>query len=152
MDCPCRSGRHFDRCCGRFISHEATPENAQQLMRSRYSAYVLGEAGYLHDSWHPEYRPADCSVDPGIRWLGLDIIASSADGDRAQVEFEARLLIDGRVDTIHEISDFLRLEDRWFYTRGEQLAARFASWKPARNEPCPCGSGNKFKRCCAAGR
>ena len=118
-------------------------------MRSRYSAYVLGEAGYLHETWHADYRPPDAGVDSDIRWLGLDIIASSADGDRAQVEFEARYMIDGKVDAIHEISGFQRQDGRWFYTRGEQLASRCTPRKPARNEPCPCGSGRKFTRGCA---
>ena len=121
-------------------------------MRSRYCAYVLGEADYLRDTWHADYRPADIGFDFAVRWLGLDIIASSADGDRAQVEFEARYLAGGRVDALHEVSDFLRRDGRWYYTRGEQQAPGFTPWKPARNEPCPCGSGNKFKRCCAPGR
>ena len=121
-------------------------------MRSRYSAWVLGETDYLRASWHADYRPPEIGVDAAIRWLGLEIIAGSADGDRAQVEFEARYLLDGKVDAIHEISDFLRQDGCWFYTRGEQLSPRFTPWNPARNEPCPCGSGLKFKRCCAAGR
>ena len=150
MDCPCRSGRHFDRCCAGFISYEKTPENALQLMRSRYSAWLLGETGYLRETWHADFRPADLGLDSRIRWLGLAIIADAEQGDRASVEFEARYLVDGRVDALHEVSEFLRVDGRWLYTRGEQLSPSFESWKPARNEPCPCGSGVKFKRCCAA--
>ncbi len=119
-------------------------------MRSRYAAYVLGEADYLRDSWHTEFRPRDLGLDPRIRWLGLDILSFTEYGDRAQVEFEARFLLDGRVDAIHENSDFVLADGRWLYTRGERLAPRFSSWKPGRNENCPCGSGRKFKRCCAA--
>ena len=119
-------------------------------MRSRYAAFAMGEAGYLRDSWHVDYRPPQVAVDPRIHWLGLDIISSSASGERASVEFEARYLCGGKVDAVHEISSFLRQGGRWFYTRGEQLAPRFKPWKPARNETCPCGSGLKFKRCCAS--
>jgi SEC-C motif-containing protein len=119
-------------------------------MRSRYCAYALGETDYLHDTWHQDFRPADLEVDSRIRWLGLEIIADSEDGDRARVEFEARFLFAGKVDAIHELSEFRRRDGRWFYTRGELLAPRFTSWKPARNETCPCGSGRKFKRCCAS--
>lgn len=118
-------------------------------MRSRYCAYTLGETDYLRDSWDADLRPADLDIDRRIRWLGLEIIADSGQGNRASVEFEARFLFEGRVDAIHEVSEFRRREGRWFYTRGEQLAPRFEPWKPARNEPCPCGSGRKFKRCCA---
>jgi SEC-C motif-containing protein len=119
-------------------------------MRSRYCAYALGDSGYLRDTWHAEYRPADFEVDSRIRWLGLEIIADSEQGDCASVEFEARFLCGGRVDAIHEVSEFLRQGGRWVYTRGEQLAPRLRPWNPARNESCPCGSGRKFKRCCAA--
>ena len=65
------------------------------------------------------------------------------------VEFEARLLVDGRVEAMHENSNFVRQQGRWLYTDGETLAPSLAPWKPGRNEPCPCGSGKKFKRCCA---
>ena len=150
MDCPCRSGRQFDRCCGRFISHAGQPENAVQLMRSRYTAFVLGEVGYLRQTWHEEFRPADLALDSRIRWIGLEILAERRQGDTATVEFEARFLSDGTVDALHERSDFVRRQGQWLYTRGEPLAPRLKSWKPGRNESCPCGSGRKFKRCCAA--
>ena len=118
-------------------------------MRSRYSAFVLGETDYLLETWHEDYRPAQLTVDTRIHWLGLTILAESQQGDTATVEFEARLLRDGTVDAQHERSDFLRRSGQWLYTRGESLLPSFNPWKPGRNEPCPCGSGNKFKRCCA---
>ena len=154
MNCPCRLGQHssgqtFDRCCGRFISHRALPENAEQLMRSRYSAYTLGDRDYLLTSWHPDFRPAQLRLDSGIRWVGLDIIASEEHGAKARVEFEASLLVQGEVSAMHERSDFVLQQGRWLYTSGEQLAPRAAPWKPARNQECPCGSGLKFKRCCS---
>ena len=149
--CPCGSGRGYDRCCGPFISQTAVAENASQLMRSRYSACVVGDADYLATSWHPDFRPADTAPDPGIRWLGLEIIAAETHGDRASVEFEARLLSGGRVDALHERSAFLRENGCWYYTRGEILPPSFVPWKPGRNDACPCGSGRKFKRCCARG-
>ncbi len=118
-------------------------------MRSRYSAYASGELEYLKASWHADFRPADLAIDERIRWLGLAIVGSDQQQTRALVEFEARLLVDGRVDAIRENSNFVRLGDRWLYTDGEMLEPSFTAWKPARNEPCPCGSGKKFKRCCA---
>ncbi len=148
-NCPCGSGRRYGRCCGPFISQTAVAENAPQLMRSRYSANVVGARAYLAASWHPDYRPAEPAPDPEIRWLGLEIIAADERGDHASVEFEARLLARGRVDALHERSEFVREGGRWFYTRGEILPPSFAPWKPGRNDACPCGSGRKFKRCCA---
>ena len=117
-------------------------------MRSRYCAYVIGEREYLSATWHPDFRPLELDIDPQIRWLGLEIIDSS-DGDlQAMVEFEARLLVNGKVEAIHEKSAFKREHGKWLYTNGEILAPRFESWKPGRNESCPCASGKKFKRCC----
>ena len=118
-------------------------------MRSRYSAYVLGNQDYLEASWHADFRPESLAIDERISWLGLTIISSDQHNQRATVEFEARLLADGRVDAMHENSNFVRSGDRWLYTDGEMLAPSFTPWKPARNEACPCGSGKKFKRCCA---
>jgi SEC-C motif-containing protein len=118
-------------------------------MRSRFSAFALGELDYLRDTWHEDFRPEDLTLDPRVHWIGLEILAESQRGDMATVEFEARFLRDGRVDAMHERSDFRYLRGRWYYTHGESLPPHTKSWKPARNETCPCGSGRKFKRCCA---
>ena len=117
-------------------------------MRSRYTAHALREAGYLVETWHPDYRPAQLDLDPRIRWIGLDIIASKPGQTKAQVEFEATLLLNGQVSAMRERSDFVLHHGSWLYTSGEQLEPRFAPWKPGRNQDCPCGSGLKFKRCC----
>lgn len=120
--CPC--GRaDYDRCCGRF--HDgAIPETAEQLMRSRYSAYVLGLGDYLAATWHPDTRPS--SIDVGsaeakaTRWLGLDVKRHSADGDRATVEFVARYRVGGgSAQRLHELSRFERIDGRWYYRDGE---------------------------------
>jgi len=149
MNCPCHSGQTFDRCCGRFISQDELPENAEQLMRSRYCAYRLGNLEYLNATWHPDFRPVDLANDEKIHWFGLEILACDQQAQRAIVEFEAQLLVDGKVNAMHERSAFVRDQGRWLYTEGELLAPSFTPWKPARNESCPCGSGKKFKRCCA---
>jgi SEC-C motif-containing protein len=118
-------------------------------MRSRYSAYALDDLDYLTETWHPDFRPAELSSDRRIRWLDLDIIATEVQDRRATVEFEARMLVLGQVEAMHERSEFVVSGGRWLYTSGELMASRFAPWKPGRNETCPCGSGRKFKRCCA---
>ena len=149
MNCPCQSGQTFDRCCGQFISHRELPENAVLLMRSRYSAHALAEHAYLLHTWHPDFRPRQLDLNARIHWIGLDIISSEEQGQRALVEFEASLLLQGEVSAMRERSSFVFQQGRWLYTNGELLAARFAPWKPGRNQDCPCGSGRKFKRCCA---
>ena len=68
---------------------------------------------------------------------------------QATVEFEARLLFEGRVEAMRELSSFVRDNGQWLYTDGKMLTPGFTPWKPGRNEACPCGSGRKFKRCCA---
>ena len=117
-------------------------------MRSRYSAFALGNSDYLQSTWHADYRPSDITLDSRVRWLGLEILSQSQAGDEATVEFEACLLCDGRVESLHEESRFVRIDRRWFYTKGRLLESRFDPWKPGRNEACPCGSALKFKRCC----
>ena len=150
LNCPCQSGKDYKLCCERFISQRALPENAEQLMRSRYTAYGLRDRDYLLATWQQAYRPSWLALDEAIRWLDLTILdAPAAVGNVASVEFEAKLMLAGRVEAMHEISQFVFEQGRWFYTHGEMLAPSFSSWVPGRNEPCPCGSGRKFKRCCA---
>ena len=118
-------------------------------MRSRYSAYVLDDADYLSQTWHPDFRPRELTIDPDIHYIGLTIIASDQQHRQATVEFEARLLANGQVQAMHEKSAFVEKDGRWLYTSGEMLTPGFQPWKPGRNETCPCGSGKKYKRCCA---
>jgi SEC-C motif domain protein len=151
VNCPCQSGKKYVACCGRFITQQALPENAEQLMRSRYSAYVLKQHDYLLASWQSAQRPAKLVLDDSIRWLGLTIIdAPPAEGAHAIVEFEARMLCAATVEAMHERSHFVLEQGRWLYSNGEMLPPSFQSWKPGRNETCPCGSGKKFKRCCGS--
>ena len=148
MNCPCQSGESYDLCCARFISHQAVAENAQQLMRSRYTAYVLNDLDYLQQSWHPDYCPEGFKLDETIKWLKLDILGCLTEGDKAEVEFEALFLVDGKVEAMREKSQFVVDQGRWLYTTGDMVEPDSKSWKPGRNETCPCGSGIKFKRCC----
>ena len=94
-------------------------------MRSRYTAYVLGRAEYLLDSWHPEYRPDSLDLDSSQNWLGLRILRTEGGGeadDQGLVEFVARFKIAGRGHRLHEISRFTRAGERWLYIDGERGA------------------------------
>lgn len=117
-------------------------------MRSRYSAYVLHDAEYLRSSWHPATRPEQVEMTPQLRWLELEIIDAPVPlGDEGWVEFSARCSVAGRVEQMRERSRFMREEGRWFYVDG-RLHAGAKPVKIGRNEPCPCGSGRKYKQCC----
>jgi SEC-C motif domain protein len=92
--------------------------SAEELMRSRYSAYACGDADYLFRTWHPRTRPADVNLDPCIIWTGLEVIDTAAGGpddDRGEVEFRAVFEFAGRADSLHERSRFERRAGRWFY-------------------------------------
>ena len=119
--CPCGQPLPYTACCGRYHAGEPAP-TAQALMRSRYSAYVLGLEAYLRATWHATTRP-DAQTplfDPATRWLGLEIRDCAADdSDGAYVEFVARYKVGGRAHRLHENSRFAREDGRWYYVDGE---------------------------------
>ncbi len=119
--CPCGSGYQFETCCGKFHAGAIAPD-AERLMRSRYSAYVLGLEDYLRATWHPDTRPAAIELDatPPPHWLGLAVKAHMPlDDNHAMVEFVARYKLNGRAFRLHETSRFERLDGRWLYVDGE---------------------------------
>jgi SEC-C motif-containing protein len=110
----------FTVCCGRFLDHDTPAPNAESLMRSRYSAFVLGRVDYLAASWHASTRPADLALEPGVKWLGLEVKRHRVlDADHAEVEFVARSRVAGRGQRLHENSRFVREGGRWFYVDGD---------------------------------
>lgn len=89
-------------------------------MRSRYSAFVLGRVAYLQASWHASTRPAALALEPGVKWLGLEVRRHRTfDTDHAEVEFVARSRVGGRGQRLHETSRFVREGGRWFYVDGD---------------------------------
>jgi SEC-C motif-containing protein len=117
-NCPCGSNAAYADCCGRWHGGEAAT-TAEALMRSRYSAFVTGRVDYLLATWHPRTRPPGLSLDPGVRWLGLEIRTRHEDGDQASVEFVARSKLAGRATRLHETSRFVREDGRWYYVDGD---------------------------------
>ena len=124
--CPCGSGRVYPQCCARWHAGDPAPD-AEALMRSRYSAYVLKLRDYLLATWHPDTRPAadELGLDdaPGARtaWLGLEVKSHRVTGaDAAEVEFVARFRIGGgRAQRMAERSRFERIDGRWYYRDGD---------------------------------
>lgn len=123
--CPCGLGE-FSLCCGRFISHSALPDTPEQLMRSRYSAFVLKDENYLRYTWHPDYCPSSPLFDNAapIKWLRLSIVRSAlTDATHGLVEFIAHYKEQGRAATLHEISRFTQIPTtdgvlHWVYVDG----------------------------------
>ena len=111
----------FFACCGPYLDQpSALPApDAEALMRSRYSAFVLGRRDYLLATWHASTRPADLTLDPAAQWLGLDVRSHRLlDADHAEVEFVARYREAGRAVRLHERSRFVREQAHWFYVDG----------------------------------
>lgn len=116
--CPCLSGEQYADCCGRFHRGDAEAPTAAQLMRSRYSAFVVLDAGYLLRTWHPNTRPPVVEFDRGMQWRRLDILSTSRGGpldSEGIVEFEAHFRHDGERGVHHETSRFVRQDRRWYY-------------------------------------
>ncbi|ARP92539.1 hypothetical protein CAL14_06040 [Bordetella genomosp. 9] len=123
LPCPCGTGIVYGRCCGPWHhgpQHLQAPD-AERLMRSRYSAYVLNLLDYLRDTWHPTTRPAHIEPNPpDWKWLGLQVKRHTVLDDRhAEVEFVARGRSGGKGQRLHEVSRFLREDGRWFYVDGD---------------------------------
>lgn len=127
--CPCGglpAGARIAACCGPFVSGESWPPTPETLMRSRYTAYAIGEADHVFRTWHPATRPTDVTLDGSLAWTGLEILATTAQGDaEAIVEFaaqwrsgEGRTRQDG---VLHERSTFVTRAGRWFYRDGVDL-------------------------------
>lgn len=118
--CPCGSGRHLNACCARLHAGVAASD-AETLMRSRYTAFVLRNEAYLLGTWHPSTRPERLDLaEDTTRWIGLTIRRHESTGpDRACVEFVARYRIHGRAHRLHETSRFVREGGQWFYVDGD---------------------------------
>jgi len=162
QSCPCGSGLAFAECCEPIIRGDKIADSAEALMRSRYSAYVSKDIGYLGESLHPSSRrdwdeAATRRWAEGSEWLGLEVVRSEPsedNADEALVEFIASFREGGQLHKHHELAHFVRDQGRWYYQDGsapKPQTVRLATPKVGRNDPCPCGSGKKYKKCCGAG-
>ncbi len=150
--CGCGSGLEGEKCCLPILRGDKPAQTAEQLMRSRYMAYVLADEAYILSSWHPDTRPASLGLSETIRWTGLQVLQHKQGPGpaAATVEFIASFVDNGQPGQMHENSRFTRLDGRWYYLDGEQIEAgpQRAVKTPGRNDPCYCGSGRKYKKCC----
>ena len=152
--CPCCSGIPYKKCCEPFISGEKIPPTPEALMRSRYVAYSQQNNQYILDTWHSSTRPdiPNPAEDPNVQWIGLKILSTDMGGpndSKGYVEFRARCRVKGEAGGIDEASEFIKEGDRWFYVDGTTIKPqKNPDNKVGRNDPCPCGSGKKYKKCC----
>ena len=167
--CPCGSGRSYSDCCEPYITGKAKAPTAEALMRSRYSAYAEHAVDYIIDTCvhraenDIDYKSTrDWSERP--TWLGLKIISTEKGGPgdtEGTVEFEATYEQDGLKDVHHETAKFIKengdaitkgdaADGTWLYEEGRVTPHTIVRTAPktGRNEPCPCGSGKKYKHCC----
>ncbi|MGV9679754.1 YchJ family protein [Nocardia sp. NPDC003482] len=119
--CPCRSGERFGACCGPRLDGTGPAPTAETLMRSRYTAFAVGDRDYLLRSWHPSTRPRVLDLDPGQRWVALEILRTARGGlfdEEGEVEFRAHYRAGRERGTLHERSRFVRVAGQWVYLDG----------------------------------
>ncbi len=156
--CPCGSKKDYEQCCGIFISGEQKPSTPELLMRSRYTAYTKGDMQYIMATMQ---GPAAQGFDPvsalqwaqSITWKKLEILKSDMNKNRGFVDFIATYDDEhGKEKNMHEKSQFFLDEEsgQWYYVDGENISHTpyVAEARPGRNDPCSCGSGKKYKKCC----
>ncbi|MCH9698013.1 MAG: YchJ family protein [Gammaproteobacteria bacterium] len=153
--CPCCSGKSYIECCKPLHDNQQLAETAEQLMRSRYCAFVLNLNEYILSSWDKTTRPESIDLNnQDIEWTKLEIIETKkgkATDRKGVVQFKAYHLINDKPLVLNEISQFVKKSSRWYYLKGviKSVQNPSAQTSPGKNAPCACGSGKKFKRCCS---
>jgi len=147
--CPCGSGLALSSCCLPVLNDQSLATTAEMLMRSRYTAFVQQHTQYIQSSWHTKTRPKTLNFDDHpVVWLGLQIHnqhEGSVSDSSGTVDFSCSYLENGQLCKLQEVSEFLKENGLWYYLQGD---CKVTKEKIPRNKPCPCGSGQKFKRCC----
>lgn len=157
--CPCGSNLLYAECCRPLIRGERSAETAEQVMRSRYSAYVKKELEYLLTSLHPDHRSDYDEKSTRVwaetaEWHKLEIlqtVGGGAEDSEGEVEFVASYVETGTKKEHHELATFKKEAGTWYFVSGSPVPPKQvvrATPKTGRNDPCPCGSGKKFKKCC----
>lgn len=153
--CPCGSQKNFEQCCDLYINKGYVPEMPEQLMRSRYTAYSLAKVDYIQKTMLGKpliYFNAQEAQEwaQNVTWVGLKVIqAYNETSEKGFVEFAASFLEHNQLKAIHELSEFHKKDNSWFYIDGNPIKSldKNNRQKIARNSPCPCGNGKKFKNC-----
>lgn len=154
-DCPCGSGKKFGDCCQQILVGSRRAANAEELMRARFTAHVIHDFRFLHESYRPTAgKPfVEDEGEPTVTWTKLVVHGHElgSDADKAFVDFSAYGTEANVEKVLHEKAEFVRINGTWLYNREARLGpAPYKSTAPkvGRNDPCPCGSGKKYKHCC----
>ena len=160
--CPCGSGKEYCECCEPIIKQKALAASPEALMRSRYTAYVKQEIGWLKESLEPTQRsdfdePSVTAWSKESEWLGIEIKQTKTEEEKniGWVEFVARFKQGNITRNHHELGEFHKVGGAWFFYDGravKQETVRHEGPVVGRNDPCPCGSGKKYKKCCGANK
>lgn len=159
MTIPTQDPKELEAYCMPFVQGQKLPQSAAELMASRYVAYATGAIDYLLETHDPKTRSdtdrkATEEWSKRADWRGLELLRTERGGpedETGEVEFVARYAIDGVEYTHHERSEFRKVDGRWYFINGEKVSApplRRTAPKVGRNDPCTCGSGKKYKKCC----
>jgi len=158
-DCPCGSGATYGDCCSPIIDGSTLAPTAEALMRSRYTAYVTGNVKHLGDTLDAAGKndfDADSAKSwaESADWKGLEVVSvekGGVDDDDGIVEFIASYEVDEQLLQHHERAQFKKSGKRWEFVDGRVIGRdpyRREEPKIGRNDPCSCGSGKKYKKCC----
>lgn len=156
-NCFCGTKLEYKDCCGAIHSGERKANTAEELMRSRYSAFVLASIDYILDTYSFGTRPVDQREEillwsQSVEWLGLKVISTEKGRENDSVgwvEFKADFIEEGEKQIMHEKSFFQKENDAWVYVSGENPKNVLDTQNlPNRNDLCFCGSGKKYKKCC----
>ena len=161
-NCPCASGKAYGECCGPIIGGERKAATASELMRARYSAYAVGDVKFLYNSSGPEVQAefdekTTREWSKSATWQGMEIIETERGGEADEdgyVSFIARYTANKQACEHRERSYFKKIDGAWRFIDGQIDTGE--PWhreepKVGRNDPCPCGSGKKYKKCCGKG-
>ncbi len=155
--CPCGSGSDYVACCEPIITGKKSADTAEQLMRARYAAHVKVEVDFLFESTHPDHRKDYDHEGTKVwaensEWHGLEIVETAQGGlkdEEGEVTFVARFRDKEGLRSHHERGKFKRKRGRWLFTEGTMIKPKpVIANKVGRNDPCGCGSGQKYKKCC----
>jgi SEC-C motif-containing protein len=156
--CPCGTGLKYSDCCQPYHDKKADAPTAEKLMRSRYSAYAVGMIDHIERTNHPGGRDAfdrESSIawSKTSKWIGLEVLSTKegqSTDQSGEVEFNARYEREGKEHVHYEVGLFERIDSVWYYKEAKNNEAQIRRTEPkvGRNDPCTCGSGKKYKKCC----
>ncbi|AGH80597.1 SecC motif-containing protein [Psychromonas sp. CNPT3] len=147
--CPCRSSQPYQTCCSPLHQNLQQAQTCEQLMRARYSAFILQLGEYLFNTYDADFRgelTKEQLSEPSLTWVNLEIIATESLKVQGFVEFKAYYIEADTLTYHHERSNFIKKNDHWFYCDGVFYPAN-KSITIKRNDLCPCGSQIKYKKC-----